>query len=162
MGPFTFINYSQVDELVRKAARGLISLGTKPGDRIGIYFVNCIEWKIFELASYVSSFAIVSLYDTLGAKAVQFIVGHAEVSIGVCNTKTYSKFIDAVRELGTNHPVKHLIVLGDFKEINPSEGEKLGFKVHSYEEFLKLGEQNPNVALTPPKPEDLCSIMYTR
>ena len=35
-----------------------------------------------------------------------------------------------------------------------------GIKVHSWEEFLSMGRARPAEAI-PPKPEDLCTIMYT-
>jgi len=35
-----------------------------------------------------------------------------------------------------------------------------GLKVHTWEEFLELGRKHPAEPL-PPKPEDLCTIMYT-
>ena len=38
--------------------------------------------------------------------------------------------------------------------------EKAGLKVHTWEEFLELGRKHPAEPL-PPKPQDLCTIMYT-
>ena len=36
--------------------------------------------------------------------------------------------------------------------------QEAGIKLYTYSEFLSLGEQNP-APPTPPKPDDLCTIM---
>lgn len=38
--------------------------------------------------------------------------------------------------------------------------EAAGVKAYSWEQFLELGKASPAAAV-PPKPEDLCTIMYT-
>ena len=38
--------------------------------------------------------------------------------------------------------------------------EKAGLKVYTWAEFLELGRKHPAAPL-PPKPQDLCTIMYT-
>ena len=40
------------------------------------------------------------------------------------------------------------------------ETESLGIKVFSFDAFAKLGQEKPSDPI-PPKPEDLCTIMYT-
>lgn len=38
--------------------------------------------------------------------------------------------------------------------------EKAGLKVYTWEDFLELGRKHPAEPI-PPKPQDLCTIMYT-
>lgn len=48
---------------------------------VGIYSLNRPEWTITEYAGYAHSLVNVSLYDTLGPDAVEFIVNHANIQI---------------------------------------------------------------------------------
>lgn len=57
--------------------------------------------------------------------------------------------------------VKTVVYWGAGADAAAIEAAKaLGMAVYSFEEFLALGEANP-AAPVPPKPEDLCTIMYT-
>ena len=38
--------------------------------------------------------------------------------------------------------------------------EKAGLQVHTWEDFIELGRKHPAEPI-PPKPQDLCTIMYT-
>ena len=48
----------------------------------------------------------------------------------------------------------------NLKERCVQAAEASGIKVQSWEEFLSMGRTRPAEAI-PPKPEDLCTIMYT-
>ncbi|MGA9494221.1 MAG: AMP-binding protein, partial [Terriglobales bacterium] len=37
-------NWRELRELADRVARGLLSLGIKPGDRVGLWSTNCVEW----------------------------------------------------------------------------------------------------------------------
>jgi len=45
-----FLTFSQLNQRVNQLAHGLISLGVKPGDRVAILAINCIEFPIVTYA----------------------------------------------------------------------------------------------------------------
>ena len=45
------LNYRELQELADELARGLMSLGFRPGERIGIWSTNNIEWLLLQLAT---------------------------------------------------------------------------------------------------------------
>jgi long-subunit acyl-CoA synthetase (AMP-forming) len=57
--------------------------------------------------------------------------------------------------------VKTVVCWGAGDAAAAAAARELGMAVHSWEEFLALGRANPAPPV-PPKPEDLCTIMYTR
>lgn len=45
------LNWQELSELVNQAARSLLAVGIKTGDRVGIWAPNCVEWLITQLAT---------------------------------------------------------------------------------------------------------------
>jgi long-chain acyl-CoA synthetase len=90
-GEFIFKTYREFFELINHFASGLSQLNLSPGDRVGIYSINCEEWIAAENACYFNSLVVVSLYDTLGPDAAQFIVRHAGTSVVIVSKEVYPK-----------------------------------------------------------------------
>ncbi len=44
-------SYEQLRDEVERAARGLLALGIKKGDRIGIWATNCAEWVVTQFGT---------------------------------------------------------------------------------------------------------------
>ncbi|WP_288868971.1 AMP-binding protein, partial [uncultured Capnocytophaga sp.] len=42
------VTYTEFYEQVTAVAKGLIALGVKPGDRVGIWSPNCYEWTLLQ------------------------------------------------------------------------------------------------------------------
>src|ERR1700742_2313896 len=43
-------NFSQLEALARQIARGLLSLGIEPGDRVALWATNIPEWVVLQFA----------------------------------------------------------------------------------------------------------------
>lgn len=71
------------DETLLKARNfgcGLVNLGVRVGELVGIYSQNRPEWILFEQGAYCYSLVVVALYDTLGPDACAFIIKQADMS----------------------------------------------------------------------------------
>lgn len=66
----------------------------------------CAEWQEVSQACAAYSLILTSLYDTLGREAVQFIIGHAEVSV----VFSAPNHIPALLKLAKHCPTLKLIV----------------------------------------------------
>ena len=55
------LSYSELDAKVTALARGFIKLGLQPGDRIGIYSPNNIEWVLTQLAASRADLILVNI-----------------------------------------------------------------------------------------------------
>lgn len=78
-GGYTWQSYAQCAERRAAIGSGLLSLSIAPGSAVGLFGVNSADWMLVDLALHAYSMVSVPLYDTLGADAVQYICGHAEV-----------------------------------------------------------------------------------
>ncbi|CAI7781178.1 unnamed protein product [Closterium sp. NIES-54] len=175
-GPYEWQTYEEVGATVKKIASALQSNGLQPQSRVGIYGINSPEWFMtMELcfgfllmlcwrclyllqACNSQSIHCVPLYDTLGPEAVEFILNHAEVSLVAVMPANLSALLKSLPKC-TEH-VKAVISMGAVDEESSKALKDLGIKALSWEDAIKEGESNPAEPI-PPKPEDICTIMYT-
>ncbi|KAK4702917.1 long-chain acyl-CoA synthetase, partial [Phenoliferia sp. Uapishka_3] len=138
--------------------------------KAGIWCGNRPEWQQIQLALSSQSFAIVSLYDTLGPSAVHFCLQHAEISIAFVSAAHLASLIQLC---GPQTPALKTVVCVDLweggpggigakglKELARTWGEEKGVKVFDLAEVAKFGREFP-AAHNPPKPDTIASICYT-
>ena len=86
---YTWITYEQADELSLNFSRGLNVLNLCPEMKfdnenpfrfLGIYSRNKKEWILSYLGAMRDSITIVTIYDTLGDRAVEFILEQTQVT----------------------------------------------------------------------------------
>ncbi|KAL2610899.1 hypothetical protein R1flu_022591 [Riccia fluitans] len=157
-GPYEWQTYSEVFEKVQKIASAMRHVGVNAKDRAGIYGANTPEWFISMEALNSQSVYCVPLYDTLGAEAVEFIIGHAEVSIVFVQEMKIPLMIKSLAK--TKEFIKTFVSFGEIPEDQRAQIEGHGLAVYTWNQFLDLGEKNP-CDFCPPNGDDVCTIMYT-
>ena len=108
------------------------------------------------------SITIVTIYDTLGDKAIEFILEQTQVTSIIVEIKALKKIYELAQKNTTSH-VKNIIVIEkeDDEEIAKNL-ELLGFNVYSWEEVVQKGkEEGQNLTLTKPQADDITLINYT-
>jgi fatty-acyl-CoA synthase len=73
--------YRQLDEKVRKFARGLLALGLQKGDRVALWSANTAEWVISQYAVARSGGILVSVNPAYRIREIEYALQFAEVSI---------------------------------------------------------------------------------
>ncbi|MDB5749286.1 MAG: AMP-binding protein, partial [Massilia sp.] len=53
--------YTEFDARVSRLAAGLLALGLRPGDRIGIWAQNCAEWVLVQFATARAGLVMVNI-----------------------------------------------------------------------------------------------------
>jgi fatty-acyl-CoA synthase len=53
--------YAKLNERVDDLARGIVGLGLEPGDRLGIWSPNCVEWVLLQFATAKSGVILVNI-----------------------------------------------------------------------------------------------------
>lgn len=140
---------------------------TSRGWRLGFYSVNRPEWAIADQACNAYSLINVSLYDTLGPDAAEYILNHSEVSIVVASLSNVPKLL----ELASSVPKMRIIIsmdpLVDGLGTGPGTAKVLhawardrGILLVDFEHVEELGRQNPRPHQAP-GPDDVCTICYT-
>lgn len=138
---------AQVDEL----SKGLIALGVKADDKVGIISENRIEWSILDFAIQQIGAVVVALYPNISDNDYKFIFNNAQINIAIISSKALFQRIDNIKndtpclksifilDNNTNYPHWQLIVQAG-KIIDDKE----------------LQQRKDMV-----KPEDLATLIYT-
>jgi len=166
-GEYVWYTYSQVLEQARAFGRGLIELGAKTKDNIGIWSVNRAEWVTGQLGMYSQNMRAVPLYATLGEHAVDYILNHAEISIVLTekdNTKKLLKYAHKIKSLKViiqfDFDPKYNNVEDSIAEEDLKAAEEAGVKLLGFRQVIELGKDKPHFPVEPTD-EDYAFIMYT-
>jgi len=150
-------NYALLSWEVERAAKGLVHLGIKPGDRVAIWAPNVPEWLISMLALSRLGAVTVPVDPGAGREDLQFVLQQSE-SKGIIVSKALEdeECLNAVlyaRDVIDS--LEHVVVIADetFPETVP------------WTELTAMGEEADAVALAVMEqrvaPEDPLAIMYT-
>lgn len=159
VGPYEFLTYKQVDEKITNISSGLLNLGIKEKQCIGIYSVNKPEWTMSDLACIRSNIISVPLYDTLGNASIVYICNHTEMDT-IIATANKALTILSLRDELTH--LKRIIIMDSY---GPTLSEAAKHPTRPIELFLlsEIEEQGKNHSkpANPPKPSDVLTISYT-
>ncbi|EIE18699.1 long chain acyl-CoA synthetase 4 [Coccomyxa subellipsoidea C-169] len=156
---YQWMTYKETADKVDAVASGIMALGLKQHGRVGVYGINSPEWMMAMQACNRQSAYCVPLYDTLGSDAVRYIINHAEVTVVFADSLKMPALIQPLAE--TKGQVSAVVYWGECDTLAKVSIEESGLtKCYSWSELLEMGRKSPSPAI-PPKPEDLCTIMYT-
>ncbi|KAJ5725619.1 Long-chain-fatty-acid--CoA ligase 1 [Penicillium malachiteum] len=158
---YTYKTFLEYEQLCLQLGAGLRKLGLEKDNRVHLYGATSAHWLAMSHGAASQSVTIVTAYDTLGEEGLKH---------SLKQTASDAIFLDPglikslLHVLGDIPSIKHIIYNTD-TEVNQDDLDKLKadyshISVQSIEELRKSGEENP-VDPVPPKPEDLCCIMYT-
>eukprot|EP00066_Takifugu_rubripes_P013105 XP_011602371.1 PREDICTED: acyl-CoA synthetase family member 2, mitochondrial-like [Takifugu rubripes] len=92
--------FSQFQQDVDKVAAGLLALGLKPGDRLGVWGPNMYEWILFQFATAKAGIILVSLNTAYQANEVDLALKKVQCNAVVCPTSFRSqKYCEMLREI---------------------------------------------------------------
>ncbi|KAH7664965.1 long-chain acyl-CoA synthetase protein [Dioscorea alata] len=157
VGQYVWQTYEEVYNKAIKIGSAIRGLGVNPGDRCGIYGVNCPEWVTAMEACVSQGICYVPLYDTLGATAVEFIINHAEISMVFVQENKIQSMLTCLLRCVAH--LKTIVSFGKVADEQKQEAERIGVSCFSWEEFLLSG--NVNCRLPQVCKDDTCTIMYT-
>jgi len=160
-GLWRAITWTQYLEDVKCVALGLYALGVKKGDKVAIIGENKPEWLYSALGTMSVGGAFVGVYTTNPAPECEYVVGHSDSVVYICEDEEQFDKALVFRE---NTPLLRKIVVWDMEGLRHFEDPML----MSFEELLELGRktdrENPDLFLQlvgAGKKEDIADIIYT-
>lgn len=152
------ISHRTMAERVRHVARALTRLGVQPGDRVAILSENRPEWAIADFACLTARLADVSIYSTLPAAQVEYILRDSGATVIFVSTAEQAAKVAAVRE-----QLPALQNLISFDTLAPGQAQ---FSFAELERFGAEGEDADTVAqhradALRVRPDDLATLIYT-
>lgn len=92
--------FAQFQEDVNQAAAGLLALGLKRGDRLGIWGPNVYEWPLFQFATAQAGIILVSVNPAYQLQEVEYALRKVSCNAIACPTQYLTqKYCDMLREI---------------------------------------------------------------
>ena len=129
---------------------------------LGLYSKNRPEWLYSYFGAVRDSISIVTVYDTLGDIALEYIFNQTKLTTVVAEAKVLKKLLNLAKD-GKTCQIKNLIVL-DIEDDQPTceELKKLGINIFSFDDIVKNGEEKgKDVEFHTPGPDTISTINYT-
>jgi acyl-CoA synthetase (AMP-forming)/AMP-acid ligase II len=142
--------YAQMEERANRLAHHLLEQGVKPGDHVGIYAYNCVEWVETLWAVFKIRAVWVNINYRYVEDELRYIFDNADL-VALVHQKEFAPRIAAVREKLPQ--LRHAIVMD---EATPDELG--GLDSVPYEEALAAA--SPERDFAPRSPDDIY-ILYT-
>ncbi|KAM3859616.1 medium-chain acyl-CoA ligase ACSF2, mitochondrial [Diretmus argenteus] len=92
--------FSQLQQDVDQAAAGLLALGLKRGDRLGMWGPNTYEWILFQFATAKAGIILVSVNPAYQVQEVEYALRKVGCKAVVCPTQFKTqKYCDMLRQI---------------------------------------------------------------
>ncbi|XP_070782784.1 medium-chain acyl-CoA ligase ACSF2, mitochondrial [Enoplosus armatus] len=92
--------FAQFQQDVDQAAAGLLALGLKKGDRLGMWGPNTYEWILFQFATAKAGIILVSVNPAYQLQEVEFALRKVNCKAVVCPTQFKTqKYCDMLRQI---------------------------------------------------------------
>ncbi len=158
---FREMNYNELRDNVECLATGLLELGIRSSDRVGIVSENRLEWILIDLAVTSLGAVDVPIFPTQTASQEEYIFKDASVTaIVVSNNYQLNKvmeFKDRLPEL------RHVIVMNEEFDTDDVSVKSLNEVIKRGRQLKMPGERRKELAERIKKinPDDLLTIIYT-
>ena len=117
------LTYRELRETTDVCARGLMALGVKHGDRVGIWSTNCIEWVIAQYATPKIGAILVNINPAYRSSEASYALRQSGVSVLLVQIRhKTSDYVEIVREIRDALPdLRTIVLIGDDELANPIE-----------------------------------------
>lgn len=124
-------SYREFNEICRKVAKGLISLGVKKGDHISIWANNVPEWVILQFATAKIGAVLVTINTSYRSAELEYILKQSDSNM-LFMVQSYK---------GTDYVETLYDVVPEFK--GAAEGFRRSEKLPYLEQVVFIGEETP-------------------
>ena len=94
------LSYRQLNEQADVIGAGLLSLGLEPGDRVGIWAPNCVEWTIVQFATAKAGLILVNINPAYRLFELEFALKKVGCrALVLAESFKSSKYFEMIRKL---------------------------------------------------------------
>ena len=138
------LTWRELDAEVTRVARGLAGLGLRPGDRVGIWASNCVEWVLMQYAAARAGVVLVNVNPAYRSHELRYVLKRSHIRALVLRARDsradYRQILEESRN-GSPLPLDHEIWLGE----------------ESWNRMIDGGSDYTETAA----PDDVANIQYT-
>src|SRR5579875_2767191 len=97
-GSWRETTYAETGAEIDAVARGLISLGLRPGERVALLADTRREWTVVNFAIIAAGCVVVPVYPTSSARECAWVLGDSGARALVCENAAQAAKVEAVRD----------------------------------------------------------------
>jgi long-chain acyl-CoA synthetase len=159
-GAWRTLTWREVGDSVREIATGLIALGRKKGEAVGILSASRAEWVQADFAIFSAGCVTIPVYPTYPLDLIQYIVNDAGVKTLIVEDP--GQLAKVLEVQGKMEGLEQIVVIQGYEGKEPSP------RIFTWEALRRLGRENrekfkselaSRVADT--RPDDIATIVYT-
>jgi long-chain acyl-CoA synthetase len=151
-GEWVSRTFSEVGDVVRRLALGLLELGIEKGDKVSILSNTRPEWSYFDFAALTTGATVVPIYQTNSPEECRYVLENSDAKAVVVEDDEQLEKIRSIR--GSVPKLEHVIRMTGSSDDATSMQELIergsGRSESEWEERWR--------AVTP---EDICTFIYT-
>ena len=137
------VTYTEFYAQVTAVAKGLIALGVKQGDRVGIWSPNCYEWTLLQYATAKIGAIMVNINPAYRTSELIYVINQSGISYIFAapqfKSSNYKKMIDDAREF--TETLRKEVYWGESWQHFLAHGEKVtDEKLLSFEERVQFDD----------------------
>ncbi|WP_278589266.1 AMP-binding protein [Capnocytophaga ochracea] len=137
------VTYAEFYAQVTTVAKGLIALGVKQGDRVGIWSPNCYEWTLLQYATAKIGAIMVNINPAYRTSELIYVINQSGISYIFAapqfKSSNYKKMIDDAREF--TETLRKEVYWGESWQHFLVRGEKVtDEKLLSFEERVQFDD----------------------
>jgi long-chain acyl-CoA synthetase len=150
------ITWADYGNIVRRAGKGLMSLGLEPGDKMSLLSLNRPEWHFADLACMTIGAVTAPIYVTNSPEQVAHVIGDSDSRVAVVENQAQLDKVLAVRAQLPN--LVKVVVIEDH------DGRDDTFAM-AWDRLLQLGDEVDDArydeAVAAIGPDDIATLVYT-
>lgn len=150
-GKWEGVSTQELVDQANEVSRGLLAMGIKPGDKIGMISNNRYEWHIMDIGILQIGAINVPIYPTISASDYEYIFNHSEIKIVVVSS---DEILAKVNQIKGNSPSLEYVFT-----FNKIGGEKHWTEIKDKADGVDQSEVQK--LMDGVKSEDMASIIYT-
>ncbi len=152
-GKWVTYNIDEYIDYANNVSYGLMALGLKPGDKIGIVSGNRPEWNFLDMGAMQAGIVPIPIYPTISQEDYRYILNHAEMKVLFIEGKELRKKIEPI-----------LPELKYLQEVFTFVDQQNEYRF--FQKLVDLGKENAQPEKLAEikasiKPNDLATIIYT-
>ena len=137
------VTYAEFYAQVTAVAKGLIALGVKQGDRVGIWSPNCYQWTLLQYATAKIGAIMVNINPAYRTSELIYVINQSGISYIFAapqfKSSNYKKMIDDAREF--TETLRKEVYWGESWQHFLAHGEKVtDEKLLSFEERVQFDD----------------------
>jgi len=157
-GAWGTLSWREVGDIVREVALGLLALGRKKGEAVGVLSTSRPEWVQADFAIFSAGCRTIPIYPSYPPDLIQYIVNDAEIkTLIVEDPAQLAKVIEARRHMAG---LEQVVVIQGYEGTEPW--------ILTWEALRRRGRDNEGklkselaARVADGRPEDIATIVYT-